>query len=123
MRHASVTLALAACLVLAGAAWGQATAPPLVTTTGLVEKADKDGLTIRPREPGGRFGKSVVLKVTGTTKVTTVSVQKRAGNNVLVQREVEVKDLERNQPVAVIYTTATGGPVLLAAVVQPAAGK
>src|SRR5260370_37894740 len=117
MRRVSVVLA--ACLVLAGAVRGQA--PPLVTATGLVEKAGKDGLTIRPRAAGGKFGKSVVLKVTGTSKVTVISQRKSGGKNVLVQREVEVKDLERNQAIAVIYTTAAGGPVLLAAVVHPSA--
>ena len=113
-----LSMVLAACLVLAGAARGQA--PPLVTATGLVEKAGKDGLTIRPREAGGKFGKSVVLKVTGTSKVTSISQRKSGGKNVLVQREVEVKDLQRNQVIAVIYTTGPGGAVLLAGVVQPA---
>ena len=34
-------------------------------------------------------------------------------------RQVQFLHVERNQAIAVIYTTATGGPVLLAAVVHP----
>ena len=40
---------------------------------------------------------------------------------VLVQREVDAKDLQAKQAIAVIYSEGPAGPVLLAAVVQPPA--
>ncbi len=121
MRRSYCWLAVTACLLLAGSAAAQGTAAGLVTATGLVEKADKDSVTIRPRGPEGRFGKSVTLKVTGTSKITTLGQRKAGGKVTLVQRDTDAKDLQKNQAIAVIYTTASGGPVLLAAVAQ--AGK
>ena len=121
MRRSYCWLAVMACLLLAGSAAAQGTAAGLVTATGLVEKADKDSVTVRPRGPDGKFAKSVVLKVTGTTKITTLGQRKSGGKVTLTQRDTDAKDLEKNQTIAVIYTTASGGPVLLAAVVQ--AGK
>jgi hypothetical protein len=93
--------------------------PPLGVAQGPVEKADKDSLTIRPRKPDGKFDKSVVLKVTGTTKITTLAPQTRAGKEVMTQKETEAKDLQANQSIAVIYATGKEGAILLSAVVQP----
>jgi hypothetical protein len=58
--------------------------------------------------------------VTGTTKMSVVTNQKRGAKTVIVQRDADLRDLRPNQGVAVIYTTGQSGPVLLAAVVQPA---
>ncbi|HKB37674.1 MAG TPA: hypothetical protein VKD72_14600 [Gemmataceae bacterium] len=121
MRRSVLGVAVFMCFVLATA--GRAEPPTLVTAVGLVEKVDRDGLTIRPRGPDGRFGKNVTLKTTGTSKVTLLTEQKRAGKLTLVQREVDTKDLQKNQTVAVIYASGTEGPVLLAVVAQPAAEK
>ena len=122
MRRSYCWLAVTACLFLAGSAAAQNREPPaLIVASGLVEKVDKESVTIRPRGPGGRFGKSVVLKLTGTSKVTTLGEQKRGGKVTLVQRDTDPKDLKKNQSIAVIYGTGPAGPVLLAAVVQ--AGK
>jgi hypothetical protein len=92
--------------------------PPLLTATGTVTKADADSVTIRPRGPEGKFGKALSLKVTGTSKVTVLTTQKRGAKLVFVQRDMDAKDLEANQHVAVIYT---GGKtaVLLSAVAMP----
>lgn len=111
-----------ACLFLLAAA---VAADPitLVTAHGTVEKADKDTLTILPRGADGRFGKSVTLKLTGTSKITSVTLEKRAGNVVPVQREVDAKDLTAKQPISVIHTGEKEGLVVLAAVVQPASTK
>jgi hypothetical protein len=97
--------------------------PSLAVAEGKVEKTGKDSLTIQPRAPNGKFGKAITLKFTGTSKVTTVSTQERAGKPVLVQRETEVKDLHANQMIAVIYASAKDGNVLLSAVAQAAAEK
>jgi hypothetical protein len=94
--------------------------PQLTTAHGMVDKADKEGVSIRTRGADGKFGKSVMLKVTGTTKITTVTAQTRAGKTVLVQKDTDVKDLQPKQAITVIYATIKEGPVLLAAVVQPA---
>lgn len=95
---------------------------PWTTAHGKVEKAGKDTLVFQPRDEAGKFGKSVALQVTGTSKVWLLST--RAGKDkkgvILVQKEGEAKELEAGQLVAVIYATPKGQePVLLSAVVQP----
>ncbi len=111
-------------LAVAGVAW--AADPPALkveTADGTVSKVGKDTLAIRTRGPDGRFGKAVVFKVTGTTKLTTVTAQKRAGKDVATQRDTDLKDLQPNQPIAIIYTKVGAGSVLLAGVAQPAPAK
>lgn len=92
----------------------------LSTASGMVAKAGTDSVTIRPRGPDGRFGKSLVLTVTGTSKVSIVTEEKRGSKLVFVQREISPRDLEEKQSVTVIYATAAKGPVLLSAVAVPA---
>jgi hypothetical protein len=110
---------LVAGFVLAGVLTA-ADPPPLTTAQGQVEKVEKDSLTIQPRAASGKFAKSVVLKLTGTSEFTLVSAQTRAGKVVIVQRKNDAKDLLPKQGIAVIYTTDKGGSVLLSAVAQPA---
>jgi hypothetical protein len=105
---------------LTGAATFAADEVPLLMAQGTVDKATRDALTIRPRGPDGKFLPSVALKVTGTSKVTTITTQMRAGKVVVVQKDTDVKDLQKSQAIAVIYTTLKDGSVLLAAVVQAA---
>jgi 1,4-dihydroxy-2-naphthoyl-CoA synthase len=105
------------------AGWAVAGGLSFHTASGTVSKAAADALTIQPRGPEGKFGKSLLLKVTGTSKVTVLSKQKRAGKLVFVQREIDAKDLEAGQHVAVIYTTETKGNVLLSAVALPSTAK
>jgi hypothetical protein len=114
-------LALIAFLLLASSV--PAESLPLLTAHGTVDKADKSIVTIRPRDPDGRFGKSMTFKLTGTSKITTLTSQMRAGKLVLVQRETEPTDLQSKQVIAVIYTTVKDGSVLLTAVVQSALEK
>src|SRR5262249_38775919 len=122
MRRSVLGVAVLLCFVLATA--GRAGPPTPAAGGGAVgEKVDPVGLTIRPRGPDGRFGKNVRLKTTGTSKVTLLTEQKRAGKLTLVQREVDTKDLQKNQTVAVIYASGAEGPVLLAVVAPPAAEK
>jgi hypothetical protein len=97
---------------------------PLSVAQGVIEKADKDALTVQPRGPGGKFGKSLTLRLTGTSRVTLLSSQTRDGKVVPAQRDVEAKELQPGQAVAVIYTEAKKGDfVLLSAVAQPAPAK
>jgi hypothetical protein len=105
-------------LLAVGIAWSQAT-PPVHTAHGQIDKVGKDALTVRPRGPDGRFGKAIVLKVTGTTRITTVTLEKRAGKLVPVQKDTDVKDLQKNQNIAVIYAAGKGDNVLLSGVAQP----
>jgi len=97
--------------------------PPLLLAQGAVDKVDKDTLTVKPRGLDGKFGKSLVLKITGTSKVTTLLPRMQKGNVVLTQKDTEVKDLQPKQAIALVYTMGKAGPVLLTAVVQPAAEK
>jgi hypothetical protein len=118
-RIAVVALAF---LMLAGVAVA-ADPPTLVAAEGKVEKIGKESLLIQPRTAGGKFGKAITLKLTGTSKITTLTVQDRAGKAVHVQRDTDVKDLHANQTIAVIYANEKEGHVLLSAVVLPAAEK
>jgi hypothetical protein len=97
--------------------------PPLGTAHGEIDKVSKGSITIRPRDEKGRFEKALVLKLTGTSKVTTLVPQMRAGKLVVTQQDADAKDLKAKQPIAVIYTTLKEGPVLLSAVVQRPAAK
>jgi len=111
--------AVVALLILAGLTRAADNAPSLLTAQGTVDKVEKDTLTIRPRGPDGKFEKALTVKLTGTSKISTLTVQMRAGKPVLVQKETDAKDLATKQGIAVIYTTGPSGTVLLAAVVQP----
>jgi hypothetical protein len=96
----------------------------LSVAQGVVDKADKDSLTVKPRAANGQFQKTVTLHITGTSKVTQLTPQMRSGKTVLTQRDADAKDLTAGQAVAVIYADAgADGPVLLSAVAQPASGK
>jgi hypothetical protein len=61
-----------------------------------------------------------VLRVTGTSKVTTLGQQVRSGKVVFTQKDTDVKELTAKQAIAVTYTTVKGDNVLLTAVVHPA---
>jgi hypothetical protein len=96
----------------------------LLTASGVVDKADKDSLKVKPRGADGKFQKTLVLKVTGTSKVAVLTPQKRGDKVVLTQREVEAKDLVAGQQIAVVYAElGKDGTVLLTAVAHPALGK
>lgn len=98
--------------------------PALHTASGVVDKADKDSLTVKPRSADGKFQKAIALKVTGTSKVAVLAPQMRAGKVVLTQRDAEAKDLVPGQMVAVVFAEAgKDGAVLLTAVAHPAPGK
>lgn len=119
MARFSVVLALAFAVVVGGSARADEAPPDLQVATGLVEKVEGNTLVLRPRGAEGRFEKALTFQLTGTTKVTTVSRQMRGRKPVIVQRETEARDLQPNQPIAVIYTHGPAGPVLLKAVAQP----
>lgn len=123
MRRVRSLGAVVVAALLAGVCLAQGQGPALETARGTVDKFEKDTLTVRPRQADGKFGKNLALRVTGTTKVWTLTMQKRAGKLVATQTDTEPKNLQPGQAIAVIYTTAAGGPVLLSAVVQPAAEK
>jgi hypothetical protein len=120
VRVVGVWLAL---LLFACPCWGADDAPGLLIAKGVIEKVEKDSLTILPRESSGRYGKSLTLKLTGTSKISTLTTQKRGGKVVHVQRDTDAKDLQAKQGIAIIYSTGSAGMVLLAAVAQPEAEK
>jgi len=98
--------------------------PPLSVAKGVVEQADKDTLTVKPRGPDGKFQKALALKVTGTSKVAVLVPQARGEKVVLTQREVAAKDLVAGQQIAAVYAEAgPDGAVLLTAVAHPAPAK
>ncbi|HWG45281.1 MAG TPA: hypothetical protein VN688_21135 [Gemmataceae bacterium] len=97
--------------------------PPLLTGQGAIEKVGKDVLTVKQRGPDGKFGKSLVLKITGTSKVTTLVPRMQKGSLIVTQKDTDVKDLLPKQTIAILYTMVKGSPVLLSAVVQPTDAK
>jgi hypothetical protein len=118
MKTSRLVLALLALLLLAARV--PAEPPPLLTAQGAVEKVNKDSLTVKPRGPDGRFGKSLVLRITGTSKVTTLIPRMQKGVVILTQKDTEAKDLQAKQTIAVVYTLVKDRAVLLSAVVHPA---
>lgn len=114
--------ALLALLVLLRAGQG-AEPPPLLTARGEIDKVGKDTLTLRTRQLDGTFGKNLVLKITGTSRIGTLQPQMRAGKLVLTQKDTDARDLRPKQVIAVLYTTVKDSSVLLTAVVQPPAGR
>jgi hypothetical protein len=100
-----------------------ADAVPIESAHGIIEKADKDHVVIQPRTADGKFGKALSLKITGTSRITTLVPQMRDGKVVLTQRDTDAKDLQPKQPVSVLYATLKEGHVLLSAVVEPTPGK
>ena len=93
------------------------------TAQGVVEKVEKDTLTVKPRANDGRFEKTLVLKLTGTSKVSMLSTQTRGNQTIMVQKDADPKSLQANQPIAFVYATGKAGDVLLSAVVQPVPAK
>jgi hypothetical protein len=112
---------LAALLCLGLTLTVSAQAVPVVTAHGKVTKADKESLTFQPREAEGKFGKALTLKVTGTSRISTLSTRMQDKKLVLVQKDTDAKDITAGEFIHVIYATPAGqDPVLLSAVVQPA---
>ena len=121
MKRGRLTLVFLVLVVLA--ARTPAEPPPLLTAQGAIEKVDRDTLTVKPRGPDGKFGKNLVLKITGTSKVTTLTPRMQKGGVVMAQKDTDVKDLQPKQSIAIVYTMVKDSSVLLAAVVQPPAEK
>lgn len=88
------------------------------TVQGTVEKMEKDALTIKHHTGDKKTDKTITFKLTGTSRFTTLSVQKRSDKIVLVQKDTEAKAIAEKQSIAVIYADNAGDHVLLAAVVQ-----
>jgi hypothetical protein len=92
----------------------------VVTAHGKVLKADKETVTFQPREEGGKFGKALTVKITGTSRITTLVPVTKDKKQVMTQRETDAKDLGAGQLISVIYATPKGQEhVLLSAVVHP----
>lgn len=92
---------------------------PLVTTgSGTVHKIEKDVITIKHRAADGKFDKDLVLKLTGTSRFSLLSTQKRGEKLVLVQKDIDAKNVAEKQSIAVIYANNGEEHVLLSAVVQ-----
>jgi hypothetical protein len=122
MKRLALVVTTFAFLTLAGYTLAGGT-PSLLTASGNVVKVEKDEITVQPRAEGGKFGKNLTLKVTGTSKITVLSRRKQAGKTISVQNELQAKDLQPNQHVAVIYTSGAKDSVLLSAVALPATSK
>ena len=123
MTRARMFLAVLTWLMLVGIGLGADTPPELTTAKGVVDKVERDSITIRPRAADGKFGKEVTLRVTGTTQVSTLTTRTQKGKVTLVQKGTSPRDLQPKQTIAFIYAAGSDGPVLLSAVVQPAADK
>src|SRR5947209_19231931 len=121
MIHLRLGIVVVVCLFLAQPSW--CAEPPVAPASGLVVKANANVVIVRPRGPDGQFGKAMPLKVSGTSKLSQISTRNQGNQSIAVQRDVEAKDLQANQSIAVIYATLKDELVLLAAVVHPAGDK
>ena len=110
-------LVLVVCLT---ATFSRAESPALSTATGTVEKAEKEPVAIHI---GEKPGKTLRLKITGTSRFTLLSPQVRDGKTVLTQRTAEASDLAAGQSIAAIYTMADKETVLLHAVITALEAK
>ena len=122
MKDYRLGLALFVVIGLSACLWA-ADPPPLLTVQGTIEKVDAATLTVRPRGPDGKFGKSLVIKLTGTSTVKTLTPRMQKGNVVIAQTDTKFKDLQSKQGIALIYTMVKGSPVLLSAVVHSPGAK
>lgn len=104
-----------------GKAASKAAVSVLAAAHGVVLKADANSVTVRPRGADGKFEKELVLQVTGTTKVTSVTIQTRGGKPVAVQTDSDAKSLQPQQEISVIAAQVGDAWVLLSAVAS--AGK
>jgi hypothetical protein len=106
------------CFALLTAAAAQSV--PVTEAHGKVQKADKDSLTFQPRDAGGKFEKAITLRITGTSRITTLAPQTRDKKEIMAQKDTDAKDVTAGQIISVIYATPKGqDPVLLSAVIQP----
>lgn len=113
------SLCALAVILLVGFCQAQKDDAAVKMARGTVDKVEKDQLSVRTRNADGTFGATLTLKVTGTSRLSLLTVQMRSGKPVNVQRDFDVKDLKAKQPITMIYTAGPAGDVLLAAVVQP----
>lgn len=118
MQRSHAVAVCCAVLVLSRVAWAAEEPPRVQTMQGTVEKVEKETLTIKHRAPDSKTEKSVAFKLTGTSRFSALSTQKRGDKLVLVQKDTEAKNLVEKQAIAVIYANNAGDRVLLAAVVH-----
>ena len=114
MSHQLVSITAVTLLVLGSLA--QADSSDLDTALGTVEKFDKESVTITLSD---KPKKSIELKITGTSNFTLFAPQVRSGKTIITQRKAEASDLNKGQPIAVIYAGADKENVLLNAVLKP----
>lgn len=116
--HAFRILSLCSALFLSQALIAADDLPAMLTAHGVIHKVEKESVTIKHRAPDGRFDKDIVLKLTGTSRLSLLSTQKRGDKLVLVQKDIEIKQLAEKQNIAIVYANNGDDHVLLAAVVQ-----
>jgi guanyl-specific ribonuclease Sa len=97
--------------------------PVLLTVQGTIDKVEKEALTLKPRGVDGKTGKNLVLKLTGASKISMLTMQTRAGKVVIGQKELESEELKPRQVIAAIYRAGSPDQVLLTAVVLPHADR
>jgi hypothetical protein len=94
----------------------QAEEPKLQTLQGVVGKVEKDAIVVHHKVE--KSDKSTTIKLTGTSRFSSLSTRKNGDKIVLVQKDIDAKALVEKQPISLIYATNGGDHVLLTAVVQ-----
>ena len=118
MLRSHALAVVAAVLVLTHVVFAADQTPRMQTVQGTVEKVEKDTLTIKHQAPESKTEMRLTFKLTGTSRFSTLSTQKRGDKIVLVQKDTEAKSLAEKQSIAVIYASNAGDHVLLVAVVH-----
>jgi hypothetical protein len=101
MKRSTAVIVAVLVLILAGRAPAQE--PGVAVARGQVQKVDKDKLTVQSRMPDGKFGPVLVLRLTGTSRLTLATPRKMADGVAAAQKDIQAVDLRPGQEVAVIY--------------------
>lgn len=115
----SIRFPLVICFALVTQSLRAADEPPrMQTVQGTINKVEKDSITIKHKSGDSKTEAKIAFKLTGTSRFSMLSTQKRGDKIVLVQKDAEVKNLAEKQTIAIIYANNAGDHILLAAVVQ-----
>src|SRR5262245_40574643 len=108
------TLTALAMLLAAPLSFAADEVPQVLTTQGLIQKVEKETITIKHRAADGKFDKDLTLTLTGTSRLSVLSTQKRNEKVVLVQKDVDGKHPAEKQTISVVYAKNGDENVLLA---------
>jgi ferredoxin-fold anticodon binding domain-containing protein len=116
MSYSQLLIAFLAVTLTSGSLNAADGATPVHVVQGVIEKIEKDSIVLKPRASSGKFEKNMILKLTGTSRLSVVSTQKRGEATVFVQKDLDSKQLAEKQSIAVIFAKNGDDNVILTGV-------